>query len=103
MAMLEPVETAPDPKGRYNQLLEAGTRLFAEHGYRGVTIAEVAAEVGVSTGSFYTHFPDKKTFFGVVLDHIESQGIREARRVTMRFKSPMNQLKVLSRFITLSS
>ena len=90
-----------DPKGRREQLLDAGTRLFAEHGYRGVTIAEVAAEVGVSTGSFYNHFPDKETFYGVILDRIAAQGIREARRVIERLKSPMNQLKALYRFITL--
>ena len=87
--------------GRREQLLQAGERLFAEHGYRGVTIAEVAAAVGVSTGSFYNHFPDKETFFGAILDRLTDQGVLQARRVTARFKNPMNQLKALFRFITL--
>ena len=88
-------EGASSPEARRDQLLSAGERLFSKYGYRGVTIAEVTAEVGVSTGSFYSHFPDKKTFFGVILDHIAEQGIREARLITNRFKSPMNQLKAL--------
>ncbi len=99
--MLEAPGVASDRKGRREQLLQAGERLFAEHGYRGVTIAEVAAEVGVSTGSFYSHFPDKETFFGAILDRIAEQGIRQARQVISRFKNPMNQLKALFRFITL--
>jgi AcrR family transcriptional regulator len=82
-------------------LLEVGERLFAEHGYRGVTIAEVAGAVGVSTGSFYNHFQDKESFFGAILDRVAEQGIRQARQVISRFKNPMNQLKALFRFITL--
>lgn len=92
---------ATAPRGRREQLLQAGERLFAEHGYRGVTIAEVAAAVGVSTGSFYNHFPDKETFFGAILDRLTDQGVLQARQVTARFKNPMNQLKALFRFITL--
>ena len=86
---------------RREQLLQAGERLFAEHGYRGVTVAEVAAAVGVSTGSFYSHFPDKETFFGVILDRLTDRGVQQARAVIARFKNPMNQLKALYRFITL--
>ena len=93
-------QVSPDPKGRREHLLMAGNRLFACHGYRGVTIAEVAAAVSVSTGSFYNYFPDTETFFGVILDGIAQQGLREARQVVSRFKNPMNQLKALFRFIT---
>lgn len=91
----------PGTPERREQILQAGERLFAEHGYRGVTIAEVAAAVGVSTGSFYSHFPDKETFFGVILDRLTDRGVLQARAVIARFKNPMNQLKALYRFITL--
>ena len=99
--MIETSRVASGRKGRREQLLQAGERLFAEHGYRGVTIAEVAGAVGVSTGSFYNHFPDKESFFGAILDRVAEQGIRQARQVISRFKNPMNQLKALFRFITL--
>ena len=91
----------PGTPERREQLLQAGERLFAEHGYRGVTIAEVAAAVGVSTGSFYSHFPDKETFFGAILDRLTDRGVLQARAVISRFKNPMNQLKALYRYITL--
>ena len=98
---MEVSRVASGRKGRREQLLQAGERLFAEHGYRGVTIAEVAGAVGVSTGSFYNHFPDKEAFLGAILDRVAEQGIRQARQAISRFKNPMNQLKALFRFITL--
>ena len=99
--MIETSRVASGRKGRREQLLQAGERLFAEHGYRGVTIAEVAGAVGVSTGSFYNHFQDKESFFGAILDRVAEQGIRQARQVISRFPNPMHQLKALFRFITL--
>ena len=99
--MASPPNISSSPKNRREQLLVVGEDLFAKHGYRGVTIAEVAASVSVSVGSFYNYFPDKESFFGVILDRIAEQGIQEARLVISRFKNPMNQLKSLFRFITL--
>ncbi|MBA0125419.1 TetR/AcrR family transcriptional regulator [Haloechinothrix sp. YIM 98757] len=40
-------------------LLEAAVRLLAERGYAGCSVAAVAAEAGVATGSVYRHFPSK--------------------------------------------
>lgn len=42
--------------------LRAGTRYFNSHGYEGVSLAEVAASLGVTRGAFYYHIPDKEKF-----------------------------------------
>ncbi|TAL37834.1 MAG: TetR/AcrR family transcriptional regulator [Spirochaetes bacterium] len=45
------------------RILKAAERLFAKKGYHGTNSNEIAAAAGVSTGSFYAYFPDKKLLF----------------------------------------
>ncbi len=82
-------------------LLATGERLFAEQGYREVSVEQIAHATGLATGSFYNYFPSKEAFYAHILGLIERRAVSEARRVISRFESPMNQLKALYRFITL--
>ncbi|MFN8196330.1 MAG: TetR family transcriptional regulator [Nocardioidaceae bacterium] len=47
------------------RLQETAVRLFAERGFDGVTVAEIAEAAGVSHMTFFRHFPTKES---VVLD-----------------------------------
>lgn len=50
------------PKARRTraQIVDAGLRLFSEHGYDGATMRAVAKEAGVSMGNAYYYFPSKE-------------------------------------------
>jgi AcrR family transcriptional regulator len=48
------------------QLCEVAERLFAERGYRGVTLRALAAELGVSPMTPYRYFRDKDDIFAAV-------------------------------------
>lgn len=50
------------------RLIDAGIRLLLKHGYNGLGIQALLAEVGVPKGSFYHHFEDKEDFALQVLD-----------------------------------
>ena len=94
--------TGASPRTRRRAaLLATGERLFAEQGYRDVSVEQIAHATGLATGSFYNYFPSKEAFYAHILELIERRAISEARRVVSRFESPMNQLKALYRFITL--
>lgn len=50
------------------RLVDAGIPLLLKHGYNGLGIQALLAEVGVPKGSFYHHFADKEDFALQVLD-----------------------------------
>jgi AcrR family transcriptional regulator len=47
-------------KRSYEALLDAAEKLFARDGFDSVGTPEIAAEAGVSVGTFYRYFDDKK-------------------------------------------
>ncbi len=47
-------------------LLDAARELFAEHGYAAVSVGEIAARAGVTTGALYHQFASKQGLFGAV-------------------------------------
>jgi TetR/AcrR family transcriptional regulator len=49
-------------------VLKAATRLFAERGYEGVSIADIAAASGVAKPSVLYHFADKETLWKSAVD-----------------------------------
>lgn len=46
-----------------NRIIEAAQVLFSRDGYNGTNAKEIVAEAGVSVGSFYAYFKDKKELF----------------------------------------
>ena len=53
---------------RRQQLLEIGRHLFAERGFEGTSIEEIAAQAGVSKPVVYEHFGGKEGLYAVVVD-----------------------------------
>jgi|GEM_PF-2346583 len=45
------------------QFIDAATRLYAEHGYRGATIRNICIEAKRSVGALYMHFHNKEDLF----------------------------------------
>jgi AcrR family transcriptional regulator len=54
------------------RILDAAEALFAERGYAGATLRDVASRVGIRTPSLYNHFPNKESLYAAVLE----RGIR---------------------------
>lgn len=63
-------------------LLDAGEHLLAGHGYKKMTIDDLAREVGIGKGSVYLHFTSKEE---IALSHVD--------RIVERLKE---QLKIIS-------
>ena len=81
---------------RREQLLEVGRKLFADKGFEGTSVEEIAAKAGVSKPVVYEHFGGKEGLYAVVVDReirtlldginvalraeTTSRGLLEARR-----------------------
>lgn len=56
-----------DPDSAKGRLLRAAATLFREKGYAGTTVRDLAAEVGILSGSIFHHFKNKEEIlFGVM-------------------------------------
>src|ERR671910_2856652 len=55
-------------KERREQLLDIGRTLFAERGFEGTSVEEIAARAGVSKPVVYEHFGGKEGLYAVVVD-----------------------------------
>ncbi|MFJ5547750.1 TetR family transcriptional regulator [Streptomyces sp. NPDC093225] len=53
---------------RRQQLLDIGRALFAEKGFEGTSVEEIAAKAGVSKPVVYEHFGGKEGLYAVVVD-----------------------------------
>lgn len=47
-------------------IMEAARKVFSERGYHSAQISDIVREAGVSTGSVYAHFRDKRDLFAQV-------------------------------------
>jgi TetR/AcrR family acrAB operon transcriptional repressor len=54
------------------QLLDAAERVFRDHGVTRTTLAEVAAEAGLTRGAVYWHFRDKADLFAAMCERATS-------------------------------
>ena len=54
------------------QLLDAAERVFRDHGVTRTSLAEVAAEAGVTRGAVYWHFRDKADLFAAMCERATS-------------------------------
>lgn len=55
-------------KERREQLIGIGRSLFADNGFEGTTVEEIAAKAGVSKPVVYEHFGGKEGLYAVVVD-----------------------------------
>ena len=68
---------------RRQQLLDVGRALFAERGYDGTSVEEIALRAGVSKPVVYEHFGGKEGLYAVVVD-------REVERLLTSFTGALS-------------
>ncbi len=65
--LLSPKKEWAAPAGVRQRVLSAARRHFFAHGFRGVTMDDLAAELGMSKKTLYAHFPSKNALLEAML------------------------------------
>jgi AcrR family transcriptional regulator len=76
VARLQPSDSCQRVDGRRSdvrgtarqRLLDAAEHVLADHGYRGASVDDVAAEAGLTKGAFYYNFSSKEELFVSLLE-----------------------------------
>lgn len=65
---------------RRQQIVKVAAQLFAERGFRGVSIYDIGAAVGISGPALYKHFASKDALLAEMLVGISERLLEEGRR-----------------------
>jgi AcrR family transcriptional regulator len=68
--MTNTAEAQTAAKPRKEEILDVATRLFAERGYEGTSMNDVAERVGMRKASLFYHFATKDALYEAVLDRL---------------------------------
>jgi TetR/AcrR family transcriptional regulator len=71
------IHRSPDTRDR---VLSVALALFAEQGYRGTSLRDIAGRIGIKAPSLLHHFPSKEQLYLAVLDRI-FEGMEESAQI----------------------
>lgn len=74
-------------------ILDATDRLLARHGYRKMTIDDLAREVGIGKGSVYLHFESKEDIALSHIDRIISRLLSKLEQIAQSSGPPERRLR----------
>lgn len=73
-----------------DKIFDVSIDLFSKYGYEGVSVRQIAREVGIKESSIYNHFKSKESILDAILDHY----ITEMVRVEIPFKKASENMDV---------
>jgi AcrR family transcriptional regulator len=73
-------------------ILSAASVLYAERGYDGVSMRDVAAAVAIQPASLYHHFKDKEALILAALEHVLAARAAPARDILLENQPPGQRL-----------
>jgi AcrR family transcriptional regulator len=97
-ARKRPLATVADADGnRRADLIRVSARLFREKGFDGTTIRDIAAEVGMRSGSPFYHFKNKKEILAAVMEEGLVAGLEATEKIMASTQSPREKFRTLVR------
>ena len=79
---------------RRRQLLDAALEVFADRGFYGTSMDELAETAGVTKPVFYKHFGSKRSLYLELLEDVGHRLIDEITKVTAAASGPRQQVEV---------
>lgn len=85
---------------RRDEIVDEATRLFAERGYEGASMADLAERVGLRKASLFHHFASKDVLYTAVLERLLAPVNEAINRALLTEGSFLDRLDALSEAMT---
>ena len=79
----------------YDKILEIATKSFAEKGYNGTSMREIAESLNITKAALYYHFPGKEEIFSACLTHFIGQLVSSLEKLAKADKTIWEKLRLL--------
>ena len=76
-----------------DRILQAATKEFAEAGFAGARVDEIAKSAGVNKATLYYHIGDKQALYAQVVHHLFGNAVVQFNRNITAAQSPQDNLK----------
>jgi len=97
--MTKKQNTRPSESAR-GPIISAAAEVFAEKGFEGARVDEIARRAGINKAMLYYHLGDKKALYGAVLQQFLSGAWREAEEAVRASQSSDERLRALVRTVS---
>lgn len=83
---------------REQAIVDSVKRLLADKGFDGMTVDEVAADVGIAKASLYKHFPSKEALAAAAMVSVLDRALAFLEQEAVRAGTPIEHLKSVARW-----
>ncbi len=83
--------------GKYEAILRAAIKVFAQNGFFYSKVADVAKAAGVADGTVYLYFKNKDDILVSIFNHVSEQALAHARNILAELDDPAEKLKEIVR------
>ncbi len=88
---------APPDSDKRVKILDAATCVFAERGFFGAQVADIARRAGIAAGTVYLYFRSKDDVLLSVFERTMQDAIREGREALASIDDPADRLRRIAR------
>ena len=64
-----------------DRILSAALELFAQSGYLGTSMSDIAKQLGLTKAALYKHFPSKQAILDQIVSHMNQLDEQRARGI----------------------
>ena len=82
---------------KYQRILEASVKVFADHGFHQSTVSQIAKKAGVADGTIYLYFKNKEDILVQIFNYKTKQIFERFRDVVDSADNPIEKLRNLIR------
>ncbi len=90
---MEPKRKRSHKEERRKEIMRIATKLFANKGYDGASLSELAAEMDITKAALYHHIENKEEILQVICDEVLEKQMKETRKLQKSNLSPRDKLK----------